>query len=351
MLGVILTDAASSAGQQRRAQLQKSALAAFVRAVREDPANATAKLDLEVLLAGHGPADEEPSLARRDRRPQATSGATRILATRPRPRARKERGSEPMAPLAQIVFLTPRAALVGLAFVVPLVDARDPRAGGRRVRVEPRPAPAGSRPPARPRPPGSSASRRSSPSRPRSRRVRDTDSTPVRADAELYPHVRRQPVDAGVERAGRRRAAGAGARPREESSTPALADVPTGVATLTNRMMPLLFPTGDERGVTAVIDHSLRIMQPRPERLTAARASSLAALGLAADRSYFDPSAAEARPRRLQRPRQRLLQPRRERCVCCDATGSSRSSFASPLRASESSTPPVARTPTSPSAR
>jgi hypothetical protein len=43
--------------------------------------------------------------------------------------------------------------------------------------------------------------------------------------------------------------------------------------------------------VAAVIDHSLRIMQPRPERLTAARASSLAALSLAADRSYFNPSA------------------------------------------------------------
>ena len=41
--------------------------------------------------------------------------------------------------------------------------------------------------------------------------------------------------------------------------------------------------------MSAVIDHSLRIMQPRPERLTAARASSLAALGLAADRSYFNP--------------------------------------------------------------
>ena len=40
-----------------------------------------------------------------------------------------------------------------------------------------------------------------------------------------------------------------------------------------------------------MIDHSLRIMQPRPERLTAARASSLAALSLAADRSYFNPSA------------------------------------------------------------
>ena len=49
MLGVILTGAASSAGPQRETQL-RNALAAFVRAVREDPANETAKLDLEVLL-------------------------------------------------------------------------------------------------------------------------------------------------------------------------------------------------------------------------------------------------------------------------------------------------------------
>ena len=49
VLGVILTDAASTAGRQRE-QVQKSALAAFVRAIREDPANAAAKLDLEVLL-------------------------------------------------------------------------------------------------------------------------------------------------------------------------------------------------------------------------------------------------------------------------------------------------------------
>jgi hypothetical protein len=49
VLGVILTDAASSAGPHRETQW-RSALGAFSRAVREDPANATAKLDLEILL-------------------------------------------------------------------------------------------------------------------------------------------------------------------------------------------------------------------------------------------------------------------------------------------------------------
>ena len=55
VLGVILTDAASSAGPQREARLRRALVDAFVRAVREDPANATAKLDLEVLLQATAP--------------------------------------------------------------------------------------------------------------------------------------------------------------------------------------------------------------------------------------------------------------------------------------------------------
>jgi hypothetical protein len=54
VLGAILTDAESSAGPQRK-RVEKSAVDAFVRAVREDPANATAKLDLEVLLQAAAP--------------------------------------------------------------------------------------------------------------------------------------------------------------------------------------------------------------------------------------------------------------------------------------------------------
>ena len=97
----------------------------------------------------------------------------------------------------------------------------------------------------------------------------------MRADAELYLtfDVSRSMLAAsspsGVVRFERARSLG-------RRIHAALQDVPTGVATLTNRMMPLLFPTGDERGVTAVIDHSLRIMQPQPAFLTAARATSSA---------------------------------------------------------------------------
>ena len=48
-LGVILTDAASGAGPQRET-MQRNAVATFMRAIREDRLNATAKRDLEVLL-------------------------------------------------------------------------------------------------------------------------------------------------------------------------------------------------------------------------------------------------------------------------------------------------------------
>lgn len=77
VLGVILTDAASSAGPQRDTQLRK-ALAAFVRAVREDPANTTAKLDLEVLL------EATTSKTKSQARPSGSTGRRRQSDEKPR---------------------------------------------------------------------------------------------------------------------------------------------------------------------------------------------------------------------------------------------------------------------------
>lgn len=194
-----------------------------------------------------------------------------------------------MPPLAQLVFLTPQAAFVGLAFAAPLVMLAFRERAAVRVRSE-----------LTLRTPGFAwsvarplglvvlavlvATAAAQPT------IRTTDSTPVRSDAELYLTfdvslsmlAARAPGD--VVRLERARALGA----RLHST---LRDIPTGVATLTNVMMPLLFPTGDARGVDAVINHSLKIMQPPPVQYTAARATSLATLSLAADRSYFNPSA------------------------------------------------------------
>ena len=190
---------------------------------------------------------------------------------------------------AEIVFLSPRAALVGLAFVAPLIALVLRERSASRARGT-----LGLRRPSLLHPlgrlagliavAGLVAATAAQPAR------RDTSSTPVRADAEIYLtfDVSRSMLAATAPvrpaRLDRARALG-------RSVHDALGDVPTGVATLTNRMMPLLFPTGDGRSVSAVIDRSLQIMQPPPVPYTTARESSLAALGLAADRSYFDPTA------------------------------------------------------------
>jgi hypothetical protein len=80
-LGVILADAASGAGPQRET-MQRNAVAAFIRAVREDPLNVTAKLDLEALL-------------------QATASRTKSQARQARPTGRqRERDNNPLNPTA-----------------------------------------------------------------------------------------------------------------------------------------------------------------------------------------------------------------------------------------------------------
>jgi hypothetical protein len=81
VLGVILTEAASSAGPQRET-LQKNALAAFSRAARENPTNTTAKLDLEVLLQ---------AIAARTKSPPKPSGSTS---------RRRQNGENPRNPTA-----------------------------------------------------------------------------------------------------------------------------------------------------------------------------------------------------------------------------------------------------------
>ena len=194
-----------------------------------------------------------------------------------------------MTPIAEIVFLTPRAALVGLAFLVPLVAVGLRQRSGARVRstlglAAPGRASRLVRPAALVALGVLVAATAAHPA------IRDSVSTPARSDAELYLtfDVSRSMLAAAapgkVVRLERERALG-------RAVHAALPGVPTGVATLTNRMMPLIFPTGDARAVSAVIDHSLRIMQPRPVAYTTARESSLATLSLAADRSYFDPTA------------------------------------------------------------
>ena len=194
-----------------------------------------------------------------------------------------------MGPPAEIVFLSPRAALVGLVFLAPLIALGLRERSGSRVRRT-----LGLQPPSLlrrlARVSGLVALGALVAVTAAQPALRDTSSTPVRSDAEIYLtfDVSRSMLAASAPtgRARLERARALGMTVHE-----ALGNVPTGVATLTNRMMPLLFPTGDGRSVSAVIDHSLQIMQPPPVPYTTARESSLSALGLTADRSYFDPTA------------------------------------------------------------
>ncbi|MFN8223685.1 MAG: hypothetical protein U0R50_10640 [Gaiellales bacterium] len=120
--------------------------------------------------------------------------------------------------------------------------------------------------------------------------IRRSDGAPMRTDAEIYltfdvtRSMLARATPEAVDRLERARALGL-------ELHAGLLDFPTGVATLSNRMMPLLFPTADARGVEAVLRRSLRILQPQPAKLTAARATQVGVLTLAADRSYFNPQA------------------------------------------------------------
>ncbi len=196
--------------------------------------------------------------------------------------------------LAEVVFLTPTAALVGLAFLLPLAMlVRRERAASRARTTLGLRATAASRRLARPIAlvclGGLVAAAAAQPV------IRDRAGASVRTDAEVY-------LTFDVSRSMLARATPESpvrldrALVRADAIRRGLEDVPIGVATLTNRMMPLLFPTGDQRGVSAVLGGSVRILQPQPARLTAARATQLGALTLAADRSYYN---AEARRRAL----------------------------------------------------
>ena len=178
------------------------------RTRRTPPPSSTSR-----CCCGDGAATEEPSPSLGVGRPSG-GRATRTPATRRRRRARKAKGSEPMLPLAQLVFLTPWAALVGLAFVVPLARARDPRASRTRAcaRTSSLLRPRAFRllaAPARARGPGGARCRDRRPAGDPGHRLH---AGPLGRRA--LPHVRRQPLDAGDERAGRRRAVGARTRSR-----------------------------------------------------------------------------------------------------------------------------------------
>jgi hypothetical protein len=68
----------------------------------------------------------------------------------------------------------------------------------------------------------------------------------------------------------------------------ALGDLRSGVATMTDRVLPDLFPTADSQVFTATLDESVGINRP-PPRGFAPRATTFAALDTFAGTNFFDP--------------------------------------------------------------
>jgi hypothetical protein len=68
----------------------------------------------------------------------------------------------------------------------------------------------------------------------------------------------------------------------------AISDVPAGVATMTDRVLPDLLPVADVAGFDAVAERTVAIESP-PPRNSGVRATTYAALADVASGNYFDP--------------------------------------------------------------
>jgi len=193
-------------------------------------------------------------------------------------------------PLGALVLLTPWAALIGLAFAAPLAALAVRARRDARVRAH-----LGLGAPTRTRfalrALGIAAVAVLVAAAAAQPVLRDSGGEPMRTDAEIYLafDVSRSMLATTTPGGPNRldRAIGLGHR-----LNAGLPEFPTGVATITNRMMPLLFPIPDGRGVTAVLEHSVAIAQPAPARLTTPRATQLGAMTLVANRTYFGRAAA-----------------------------------------------------------
>jgi hypothetical protein len=187
-----------------------------------------------------------------------------------------------------VVFLTPLAALVALAVVVPVATALivSRRAAGIRrslrlpsPRLRSRAVPvvalvsAGALV-------GVAAAQ---PVLERSTRFR------VRSDAEAYVVV--DISRSMLARADRgspariERATSAAVEVRQE-----LAGVKVGIASLTDRVLPHLFPSANEDAFRATIEQSVGIDRPPPHERLSANGTTLEALGAVATRRFFSPT-------------------------------------------------------------
>ena len=115
-------------------------------------------------------------------------------------------------------------------------------------------------------------------------------STEVRSDAEvLFVLDTSRSMAAAPERAGATRLERAQAIALRLRL--ALADVPAGIASLTDRTLPHLFPVADLATFRGTLERSLGIQRPPPGRSHAVRATDLSALAAVAEHEYFSKTA------------------------------------------------------------
>lgn len=67
-----------------------------------------------------------------------------------------------------------------------------------------------------------------------------------------------------------------------------LSSIPVGVASFTDRVLPLEFPTADPSSFNSVVQKAVAINEPAPQRFYTDRATSFDALGQFAEEDYFD---------------------------------------------------------------
>jgi hypothetical protein len=192
-------------------------------------------------------------------------------------------------PLASLVFLTPAAALFAVAAVLPLAAFAELRRRDRRVRgVLGVPPPRG--------------------------RVAAVTAGALTLVPALFAAAATQPVlELGRVRSERTDAQayvvfdtsrsmlarkGRGQPTRLERSERIAAElrsrlpqIPVGIASFTDRVLPHLFPTADRNAYAATVSRSIGIEQPPPSGFYAIQATNLSALTSLATRNFFGPSA------------------------------------------------------------
>ena len=254
------------------AVLLRRSLTSFRRAIALDRRNEDAKYNLELVLR----LLEQAERRRRAGRRAARRHAGRAARARRPPEAATER-------MPDITFLTPAAASSGSALssaIAVLLAAearrrrrraalglvpRAPRCGrdrDRRARAR--------RGPARAR--GGAAGRLAG----ASRREAATD-----AEALFVFDISRSMV-ARQRAAARRRGSRARATAAKELRA-AMPEVPVGVASVTDRVLPHLFPTTSANAFTATVDRAIGIERPPPDRSGRGRVTAFGSLAGARD--------------------------------------------------------------------